>query len=166
MLSVSDRFWYDGKIKKLATICRNYEIYLLEVPFVKLQTTVKNYHEQGLHQLELKFLPVILTNFDGNFESTIFRVKSPFSKSKWMWPSGLRRLAGNQMINSSSLGDGKMCFRISLEFLYILITFLNIKKSLNFLIKNVKSTVKIFHIYQRYIAFLIYNFNSFHCTYW
>ena len=150
----------------MATICRNYEIYLLEVPFVKLQTTVKNYHEQGLHQLELKFLPAISTNCDGNFQSTIFRVISSYAKSKWMWPSGLRRLAGNQMINSSSLGDGKMCFRISLEFLYILITFLNIKKSLNFLIKNVKSAVKIFHIYQRYIAFLIYNFNSFHCIYW
>ena len=53
LLSVSDRFWYDGKIKKLATICRNYEIYLLELPFVKLQTTVKNYHEQGLHHLKL-----------------------------------------------------------------------------------------------------------------
>ena len=38
--------------KKLATICRNYEIFLLEVPFVKLKTTVKNYHEQSLHQLE------------------------------------------------------------------------------------------------------------------
>ena len=57
--------------KKFATICRNYEICLLEVPFVKLKTTVKNYHEQGLHQLELKFLPVISTNFDGNFQSTI-----------------------------------------------------------------------------------------------
>ena len=110
MFTVSDRFWYDGKIKKLATICRNYEIYLLEVPFVKLQTTVKNYHEQGLHQLELKFLPVISTNCDGNFQSTIFRVNSPLSKSKWMWPSGLRRLAGNQMIDSSSLGDGKIMF--------------------------------------------------------
>ena len=108
MLSVFYRFWYDDKIKKLATICRNYETYLLEVPFVKLQTTVKNYHEQGLHQLQLKFLPVILTNFDGNFESTIFRVISPFIKSKWMWPSGLRQLAGNQMIDSSSLGDGKI----------------------------------------------------------
>ena len=83
------------------------------LPFVKLQTTVKNYHEQGLHQLELKFLPVISTNCDGNFQSTICRVISPFAKSKWMWPSGLRRLAGNQMINSSSLEDGKRCFRIS-----------------------------------------------------
>ena len=115
--------------KTLARICRNYEIYLLEVPFVKLQTTVKNCHEQGLHQLELKFLPVILTNFDGNFESTIFRVISPCTKSKWMWPSGLRRLAGNQMIDSSSPGIAKMCFRISLKFLFILINFLNIKKS-------------------------------------
>ena len=68
---VSYRFWYDGKIKKLATICRNYKIYLLEVPIIKLQTTVKNYHEQGLHQLELKFLPVISTNFNGSFQSTI-----------------------------------------------------------------------------------------------
>ena len=57
-------------------MCRIYEIYLLEVPFVKLKTTIKNYHEQGLHQLELKFLPVISTNFDGNFQSTILRVIS------------------------------------------------------------------------------------------
>ena len=39
--------------KKMATTCRNDEIYLLEVPFVKLKTAVKNYHEQGLHLLEL-----------------------------------------------------------------------------------------------------------------
>ena len=58
----------------MATTGGNDEIYLLEVPFVKLKTTVKNYHEQGLHQLELKFLPVISTNFDGNFQSTILRV--------------------------------------------------------------------------------------------
>ena len=57
--------------KKFGTVCRTYEIYLLEVPFVKLKTTVKYYHEQGLHQLELKFLPVISTNFDGNFQSTL-----------------------------------------------------------------------------------------------
>ena len=55
----------------MTTICKNYESYLLEKPFVKLQTTVKNYHEQGLHQLELKFLPVISTNFNGSFQSTI-----------------------------------------------------------------------------------------------
>ena len=59
--------------KKMATTCRNDEIYLLEVPFVKLKTSVKNYHEQGLHQLELKFLPVISTNFDCNFQSRIIR---------------------------------------------------------------------------------------------
>ena len=78
---------------KLAKICRNYEIFFLNVPFVKLKTTVKNYHEQGLHQLELKFLPVISTNFDGNFQSTIFRVISPFYKEqvdvgKWSKASG------------------------------------------------------------------------------
>ena len=39
--------------KKMATTRRNDEIYLLEVPFVKLKTSVKNYHEQGLHLLEL-----------------------------------------------------------------------------------------------------------------
>ena len=39
--------------KKMATTCRNDEIYFLEVPFVKLKTSVKNYHEQGLHLLEL-----------------------------------------------------------------------------------------------------------------
>ena len=33
--------------KKLATICRNYEFYLLEVSFVKQKTTIKYYHEQG-----------------------------------------------------------------------------------------------------------------------
>ena len=59
------------KKKRLATMCRNYEIYLLEVPFVKLKTTIKNYHEQGLHQLELKFLSAISTNFDDNFQSTV-----------------------------------------------------------------------------------------------
>ena len=53
--------------KKLATICRNYEINLLEIPFEKLKIIVKNYQEQSLHQLELKFLPVISTNFDGKF---------------------------------------------------------------------------------------------------
>ena len=57
--------------KKLAKIGKNYEIFVLEVPFVKLKTTVKNYHEQGLHQLELKFLPVISTNFDGKFQSIV-----------------------------------------------------------------------------------------------
>ena len=56
---------------------RNYEIFLLEVPFVKIKTTVKNYHEQGLHQIELKFLPAILTNFDDNFQSTILKVVFP-----------------------------------------------------------------------------------------
>ena len=35
--------------KKMATTCRNDEIYLLEVPFAKLKTSVKNYLEQGLH---------------------------------------------------------------------------------------------------------------------
>ena len=66
--------------KKLATIFRNYEIFLLEAPFVKLKTIVKNYQEQGLHQLEPKFLPVISTNFDGNFQSNIFREISLFSR--------------------------------------------------------------------------------------
>ena len=54
LLSVSNRFCYEGKKeKKMATTCRNNEIYLLEVPFVKLKASVKNYHEQGLHLLEL-----------------------------------------------------------------------------------------------------------------
>ena len=66
----------------MATTCRNYEIYLLEIPFEKLKTTVKNYHEQGLHLLELKFLPVISTNFDVNFWSSILRGFSPSLKSK------------------------------------------------------------------------------------
>ena len=60
--------------KKMATTCRNDEIYLLEQPFVKLTTSVKDYHEQGLHLLELHFLPLISTNFDGNFQSSILQV--------------------------------------------------------------------------------------------
>ena len=82
-----------------------------------------------------------------------------------MWSSGLGRQAGNQMIDGSSSGDTKMCFRISLKFLYILITFLCIKKSQNFLIENGKVTVKICHIYQRYIVLFMNNFNSFHGIY-
>ena len=39
--------------KKMAITCRNDKIFLLEVPLVKLKTSVKNYHEQGLHLLEL-----------------------------------------------------------------------------------------------------------------
>ena len=97
--------------KKVATICRNYRIYFLEVIFVKLKTTIKNYHEQGLHQLKLKFLPVISTNFDGNFQSTILRVISLFLKCKRMWLSGLRLQAGNQKINGSSPQGTKMSFR-------------------------------------------------------
>ena len=61
----------------MATTCRNDEIYLLEVPFVELITTIKNYHKQDLHELELKFLPVISTNFDFNFPSNILRVIFP-----------------------------------------------------------------------------------------
>ena len=68
--------------KKLAKICRNFKIFLLEVPIVKLKTTVKNYHEQGLHQLELKFLPAISTNFDDNSQSSILRIISPAAKSR------------------------------------------------------------------------------------
>ena len=55
----------------MAKICRNYEIYHLEVPFMNLITT----HEEGLHLLELKFLPIILTNFDGNFQSATLTLK-------------------------------------------------------------------------------------------
>ena len=115
--------------KKMATTCRNDEIYLLEVPFEKLKTRVKIYYKHGLHHLELKLLPVISTNFDGNFQSSILRVFPPSPTTKLMWPSGLRHLAGNQMIDSSSPGFAKMCFRIFLKILYILITFLNSKKS-------------------------------------
>ena len=67
--------------KKLAKICRDHEIFFLEAPFVKLKTIVKNYHEQGLHQLELKFLPVISTNFDDNFQSAILRAISLFEEA-------------------------------------------------------------------------------------
>ena len=55
-----------------------------------------------------------------------------------MWPSGVRRLASEHMIDGSSPGVVKICFRISLKFLYILITFLNIKNSLKNLIKPLK----------------------------
>ena len=113
----------------MSTMCRIYEIHLLEVPFVKLKTTIKNYHEQGLHQLELKFLPVISTNFDGNFHSIILREFFLLGMNKWMWRSGLRRQASNQKMTSSNPAVTKLCFRFSLWFLYILITFLNIKKS-------------------------------------
>ena len=65
------------RYKKLGTICRNHEIYLLEVPFGKLKTRVKIYYKHGLHHLELKLLPVISTNFDGNFQSTVLKVISP-----------------------------------------------------------------------------------------
>ena len=51
-----------------------------------------------MHQLELKFLPIISTNFDGNFQSTVLKVISPIFMSKWMWPSGLRRQFKNLMI--------------------------------------------------------------------
>ena len=64
--------------KKMAATCRNDEIYLLVVPFVKLKTTVKNYHEQGLHQLELKFLSAISTNFDDNFQCSILMLISTY----------------------------------------------------------------------------------------
>ena len=87
----------------MAKICRNYEIFILEVPFVKLKTTVKNYHEQGLHQLKLKFLPAISTNFDDNFQSTMLRVISLKMNIREMWPSGLKRLACTQMIDGSRL---------------------------------------------------------------
>ena len=66
------------RCKKLGTICRNHEIYLSEVPFIrKLKTRVKIYYKHGLHHIELKLLPVISTNFDGNFQSTVLKVISP-----------------------------------------------------------------------------------------
>ena len=102
------------RYKKLGTICRNHEIYLLEVPFGKLKTRVKIYYKHGLHHLELKLLPVISTNFDGNFQSSVLKVISPSMMSKWMWPSGLRCQTSNQMMIGSSPADTKICFRISL----------------------------------------------------
>ena len=96
--------------KKLATICRNYEIYLLEVPFGKLKTRVKIYYKHGLHHLELKLLPVISTNFDGNFQSTVLKVISPIFMSKWMRLSGLRCLSDNQKDYGSSPTDVKNVF--------------------------------------------------------
>ena len=63
--------------KKMATTCRNHEIYLLEVPFGKLKTRVKIYYKHSLHHLKLKLLPLISTNFDDNFQSTVLKVISP-----------------------------------------------------------------------------------------
>ena len=68
------------RYEKLGTICRIQEIYPLEVPFGKLKTRVKIYYKHGLHHLELKLLPVISTNFDGNFQSTVLKVIFPFSR--------------------------------------------------------------------------------------
>ena len=98
------------RYKKLGTICRNHEIYPLEVPFGKLKTRVKIYYKHGLHHLELKLLPVISTNFDGNFQSTVLRVISPIFMNKWMWPSGLRRLSDNLKGDGSSASDVKNVF--------------------------------------------------------
>ena len=66
------------RYEKLGTICRNHEIYPLEVPFGKLKKRVKIYYKHGSNHLELKLLPVILTNFDGNFQSSILKAISPF----------------------------------------------------------------------------------------
>ena len=98
------------RYKKLGTICRNHEIYPLEVPFGKLKTRVKIYYKHGLHHLELKLLPVISTNFDGNFQSTVLKVISPIFMNKGMQPSGLRRLADNQKDDGSSPTDVKNVF--------------------------------------------------------
>ena len=98
------------RYKKLGTICRNHKIYPLEVPLGKLKKRVKIYNKYGLHHLELKLLPVISTNFDGNFQSRILKVISPFSISKWMWPSGLRCLSVNQKNDGSSPTDAKNVF--------------------------------------------------------
>ena len=89
----------------MAKICRNYKIFLLEVPIVKIKRTVKNYHEQVLHQLELKFLSAILTNLEGNFQSTICRAFSTSLSNKQIWLSGLRHPADGQMIDGSSPRD-------------------------------------------------------------
>ena len=77
------------RYKKLGTICRNHEIYPLKVTFGKLKTRVKIYYKHGLHHLELKLLPVISTNFDGNFQSTVFKVDvAKWSKASVWKPKG------------------------------------------------------------------------------
>ena len=98
------------RYKKLGTICRNHKIYPLEVPLGKLKKRVKIYNKHGLHHLELKLLPVISTNFDGNFQSTVLKVISPTFMGKWMQPSGLRHLSGNQKDDGSSPTDVKNVF--------------------------------------------------------
>ena len=98
------------RYKKLGTICRNHEIYPLEVPFGKLKKRVKIYYKHGLHHLELKLLPVISTNFDGNFQSTVLKVISPNFISKWIRPSGLRCLYDNLKYDGSSPTDVKNVF--------------------------------------------------------
>ena len=50
------------RYKKLGTICRNHEIYPLEVPFGKLKTRVKIYYKHGLHHLKLKAKALILND--------------------------------------------------------------------------------------------------------
>ena len=98
------------RYKKLGTVCRNHEIYPLEVPFGKLKTRVKIYYKHGLHHLKLKLLPLISTNFDDNFQSTVLKVISPIFTSKWMRPSGLRCLSDNQKEDGSSPTDVKNVF--------------------------------------------------------
>ena len=98
------------RYKKLGTICRNHEIYPLEVPFGKLKTRVKIYYKHGLHHLKLKLLPLISTNFDDNFQSTVLKVISPIFTSKWMRPSGLRCLSSNHKDDGSSPTDVKNVF--------------------------------------------------------
>ena len=74
-----------------------------------------------------KVFPAISTNFDSNFQSSIFGEISLFQKNKWIWQSDLRRQAGDQMMIGSSPAVTKMCFRISLQLLYILITVYPVK---------------------------------------
>ena len=98
------------RYKKLGTICRIHKIYPLEVPLGKLKKRVKIYNKHGLHHLELKLLPVISTNFDGNFQSTVLKVISPIFMSKWLRPSGIRRLSDNQKDDGLSPTDIKNVF--------------------------------------------------------
>ena len=117
------------RYKKLGTIFRNHEIYPLEVPLGKLKTRVKIYYKHGLHHLKLKLLPVISTNFDGNFQSSLLKLISSICivSDCGQVDQGVCLTYNRMMVQA--LPISKLSFRIFLEFLYILITFLNIKKS-------------------------------------
>ena len=77
----------------MATICGNYEFWLLEIVFIKLKIRVKIFYEQSFYKLELQFLTAISTNFDGNFQCSVLILIFDITDIKVGWLSGLERLA-------------------------------------------------------------------------